>query len=179
MSFEGGPEMKHHGMREDLAGEHVLGDAVQIILFVIFLTVWIVDSFFIRYSTFVSGYIPLFVKIPFATVILCIGGYLAKAGHDIIFKEVREEPCVVTRGVFGRVRHPLYLAAILFYLGLLLFTFSIIAGIVWIVIIIFYNYIARYEEKLLIEKFGEDYEKYMRRVPRWIPGFGSPEGRTF
>ena len=171
MSFDGDCEMKHHDNREDLAGEHVLGDAVQGILLVVFLAVWITDSFFLRYSTFISEYIPLFVKIPFATVILCIGGYLAKAGHDIIFKEVRKEPCVVTHGVFGTVRHPLYLAAILFYLGLLLFTFSIIAGIVWIVIIIFYNYIAGYEEKLLTEKFGKEYEDYMRRVPRWIPGF--------
>jgi protein-S-isoprenylcysteine O-methyltransferase Ste14 len=171
MSYEDDREMKHHGDREDLAGEHVLGDAVQGILFVVFLAVWITDSFFLRYSTFFSGYIPLFVKIPFATVVLCIGGYLAKAGHDIIFKEIRKEPCVVTHGVFCRVRHPLYLAAILFYLGLLLFTFSIIAGIVWIVIIIFYNYIAGYEEKLLTEKFGKEYEDYMGRVPRWIPGF--------
>jgi protein-S-isoprenylcysteine O-methyltransferase Ste14 len=54
---------------------------------------------------------------------------------------------------------------------MLLFTFSTIAGIVVIVIIIFYNYIARYEEKLLTEKFGTEYEEYMKQVPRWIPGF--------
>jgi protein-S-isoprenylcysteine O-methyltransferase Ste14 len=173
MSFEGGSEMKQHENREDLTGEHAFGDAGQIILFVIFLAVWITDSFFLRYSTCVSHYIPLLVKISFATAVLCVGGYLAKTSHDIIFKEIRKEPCVLTRGVFGRVRHPLYLAAILFYLGMLLFTFSIIAGIVVIVIIIFYNYIARYEEKLLIEKFGPEYEEYMKRVPRWIPGFGS------
>jgi protein-S-isoprenylcysteine O-methyltransferase Ste14 len=165
-------------MREDLTGEHAFGDSGQIILFVIFLTVWIIDSFFVRYSTFFSDYVPLFIKVPLATVVLCIGGYLAKTSHDIIFKEVRKEPCVVTRGVFGRVRHPLYLAAILFYLGLLLFTFSIIAGIVCVVIIIFYNYIARYEEKLLIEKFGKEYEDYMKRVPRWIPGFGNSKGQA-
>ncbi|MBW2636570.1 MAG: isoprenylcysteine carboxylmethyltransferase family protein [Deltaproteobacteria bacterium] len=165
--------MKQHEKREDLAGEHVFGDAGQIILFVIFLAVWITDSFFMRYSTFLSGYISLWVKIPFAIAVLCIGGYLAKTSHDIIFKEIRKEPSVVDRGVFGRVRHPLYLAAILFYLGMLLFTFSIIAGIVFIMIIVFYNYIARYEERLLIEKFGEEYEEYMKRVPRWIPGSGS------
>lgn len=173
MIFDGDSGMKHHENREDLTGEHAFGDAGQVILLLVFLVVWITDSFIIQYSTFVSAHIPLIARISLATAVLCIGGYLAKTSHDIIFKEVRKEPCVVTWGVFGRVRHPLYLAAMLFYLGMLLFTFSIIAGIVVIVIIIFYNYIARYEEKLLIEKFGTEYEEYIKRVPRWIPGFGS------
>ena len=29
----------------------------------------------------------------------------------------------------------------------------------------------KYEEKLLIAKFGKQYEDYMKRVSRWIPRF--------
>jgi hypothetical protein len=40
---------------------------------------------------------------------------------------------------------------------------------VWIIIVIFYYYISKYEEKLLLKKFGTEYKKYMKRVPMFIP----------
>jgi len=57
----------------------------------------------------------------------------------------------------------------LFYGGLCLLTLSIFAMIVWVVIIGFYHYLARYEEKLLLDRFGADYKSYMNQVPMWIP----------
>jgi protein-S-isoprenylcysteine O-methyltransferase Ste14 len=40
---------------------------------------------------------------------------------------------------------------------------------VWAIGVIFLHYISRYEEKLLLARFGEEYEQYMREVPMWIP----------
>ena len=160
---------ERHKNREDLAGEHVLGDLGQIILLIIFLAVWISDSFFFHYSNFISKYTPFFVRIPLATIILIISGYLAKNGLNIVFGEVREKSCVIRKGVFGIVRHPIYLGVILFYLGLLTFSFSIIAAIIWIIIIAFYHFLAKHEERLLSEKYGENYVKYMEEIPMWMP----------
>ena len=153
--------MKTHEHRQDLAGEHVLGDTGQLLLLFIFLAAWIIDSFFFKYSTFFSKYIPIFVKIPLSAIILSSSGYIAKKGLSIVFGEIREEPGVIRKGGFGIVRRPVYLGAILFYLGLLTLTFSIIAAIIWIFIIIFYCFIAQHEEKLMLKKFGKDYEEYM------------------
>ena len=155
--------------REDLAGEYRLGDAGQIILFLIFTALWVYDSFFVHYSIIITNHIPLYVKLPLSIIVLAVSGYFAKAGLNIIFGEKRENPEVVKKGVFGVVRHPIYLGSILLYLGLLLFSFSVIAAVVWVVIIIFYYYISRHEEKLLIEKYGEEYKKYMNEVPMLIP----------
>ncbi len=102
-------------------------------------------------------------------VILLISGYLAKSGLSIVFGEVREEPCVIKKGVFAVVRHPVYLGSILLYLGLLMFTLSIMSAIVWIIIVAFYYFISKHEEKLLLGKFGEEYEDYMKKVPMLIP----------
>jgi protein-S-isoprenylcysteine O-methyltransferase Ste14 len=162
-------DRKRHGDRQDLAGEHSFGDLGQIILLIIFLTVWIADSFFINYSNFLSEYVPLYIRIPLSIVILSISGYMAKAGLSIVFGEVREEPCVIKKGVFGIVRHPVYLGSILLSLGLLIFTLSIMSAVVWIVIIAFYYFISKHEEKLLLEKFGEEYEDYVKEVPMLIP----------
>ena len=169
MKKEKKSESKRHGNRNDLAGEHFLGDLGQIILLVIFLSLWIVDSFILNYSTFISKHIPLYVKIPLSIIILLCSGYLARAGLKIVFGEIREESHVIRNGVFAIVRHPIYLGSILLYLGLITLTFSIIAIIIWIIIIAFYYHISRHEEKILLEKFGKDYEEYMIEVPMLIP----------
>ncbi|MCK4678845.1 MAG: isoprenylcysteine carboxylmethyltransferase family protein [Bacteroidales bacterium] len=161
---------KHHD-RPDLVGEHSLGDLGQIILLLIFLAVWITDSFFFKYSTYIADYIPIYVKILISAAILFCSGFLARAGLKIIFGEIREKPMVIRKGVFGIVRHPIYLGSILLYLGLIVLTLSIISAIIWIFIVIFYYYISKYEEKILLKEFGSEYEQYMNDVPMLIPRF--------
>ena len=134
-----------------------------------FLAVWIVDSFIITYSTFLNNYVPIYIRVPIAIVFLFLSGYVAKTGLDIVFGETRETPGVVSKGIFGVVRHPIYLGSILFYLALLLLSISISAAIVWLIIIGFYHYLALYEEKLLVKKFGTEYTEYMKKVPMWLP----------
>ena len=162
--------LKRHEDRKDLAGEHAFGDVGQIIFLIIFLAVWIADSFFVKYSTQFSGYASLYIRIPLTIVILIIAGYLAKQGLTAVFAEVREKPIVIRSGVFSVVRHPIYLGAILFYLSLIVAYFSLIAALIWVIIILFYVYLCKYEEKLLIQKYGSDYETYKSETPMLLPG---------
>jgi protein-S-isoprenylcysteine O-methyltransferase Ste14 len=76
---------------------------------------------------------------------------------------------VVSKGAFRYVRHPLYSAAILFYLSLTIATASLFSLALLVVIFLFYNYIAGYEERLMEIKFGEDYVSYKKRTGRWVP----------
>jgi protein-S-isoprenylcysteine O-methyltransferase Ste14 len=158
-----------HVNREDLTGEHALGDIGQIILLLIFLTAWITDSFIIKYSAFITDYIPLYIKIPLGVIVIFSSGYLAMSGLRIVFGETREPSMVIRKGVFNKVRHPIYLGSLLFYIGLLVFSFSIGAAVILVVIISFYIAISRHEEKLLLQKFGKEYEDYMKEVPMLIP----------
>lgn len=162
-------KVKKHNDRHDLAGEHFFGDAGQIILLVIFLGAWILDSFIFHYSTFISKYIPLIIRIIFSVIILIYSGFLARSGLKIVFGEIREEACVIKKGVFKIVRHPIYLGAILLYLGLIVLTFSIISVFIWVLIIMFYYFISKYEEKILTKEFGNAYRQYMTEVPMLIP----------
>jgi protein-S-isoprenylcysteine O-methyltransferase Ste14 len=63
----------------------------------------------------------------------------------------------------------LYLAAILFYLGLAISTASLFSLALLLIIFLFYNYIASYEERLMEIKFGEDYMTYKKTTGKWIP----------
>ena len=162
---------KPHEGREDLTGEHKIGDAGQFILFILFFIVWIVDCFFYEFSEIFIQNFSMFIRLPIAIIVFGFAGYLAKASLKIVFDEVREKPQVINKGVFRLVRHPMYLSAILLYLAFLIFKISLASLLVWIVTFLFYHFIARYEEKLLVEQFGSDYEKYMKSVPMWIPTF--------
>jgi len=155
--------------REDLAGEHPLGDAGQMVLFLLFVGVWVADSFFLSYSTFLTEEVSASLRIPLAVIVLAISGYLATSGLRVVFGEIREKPEVIRKGVFRVVRHPIYLSAILFYVALLVASFSILAFVVWVMTVLFYVYLSRYEETLLMERFGKEYEEYMKEVPMLIP----------
>jgi len=161
--------IKKHNNREDLAGEYIWGDLGQLVFLVIFLAVWVLDSFVLKYTNFLSPYIPLFVKIPLAIFFLIVSGFLARKGLNMIFGETRAEPRVIKEGVFAVVRHPVYLGVILFYLSLWVLTFSLIVIFVLIIIVIFYYFISKYEEKLLLEVFGKEYADYMEKVPMLFP----------
>ncbi|RYZ49155.1 MAG: isoprenylcysteine carboxylmethyltransferase family protein [Proteobacteria bacterium] len=77
---------------------------------------------------------------------------------------------LITSGPFAYVRNPLYVG-----------NFGITAGIallganVWIfvaTVVLFcvqYYFIVRFEEDLLLERFGEEYAEFLRTTPRWIP----------
>jgi protein-S-isoprenylcysteine O-methyltransferase Ste14 len=152
-------------------GEHPFGDAGQLILLVLFLILWIIDSFFLRISTLLSEDIPLYIRLVFLGLALVTAAYLSISGHDAVGPEPRGMK-VVSNGAFWYVRHPLYLGCLLFYLGLAVSTASIFCLALFVLIFFFYNYIASYEERLLDEKFGEEYRKYKKGTGKWVPRIG-------
>lgn len=84
----------------------------------------------------------------------------------------RVEGKLLEEGIYGRVRHPRYLAVILGVIAAALFA-NYLAGYVTIVItIIGLHVIVRLEEPELRERFGDAYELYRERVPMLIPRMG-------
>lgn len=111
------------GMREK-DGEHPFGDAGQLIWLGVFLVTWVGDSFFLRKSTFLSDYVPLYIRLAFLGITLITAIYLFGSGHVVVSHDHRPNK-VLTTGAFRYVRHPLYLASILTYLGLTISTLSL------------------------------------------------------
>jgi protein-S-isoprenylcysteine O-methyltransferase Ste14 len=155
--------------RDDLTGEHPLGDAGQIFFALLFLGVWIADSFFLKYFTQLNDIVPAAVRTPVGILFLCLSVYCAGSGLRIVFGEVRETPSVIRKGVFGVVRHPIYLSEVLLYLGLFMLNMSLAAGVILLGSTAFLYYLSRYEERLLLKRFGDDYRSYTRDVGMWLP----------
>jgi len=160
---------KKHGDHPHLTGEHRWGDRGQLLLLVIFLGIWITDSFVFHYSTFLMDIIPDYLRMVVAGLVLIAGWYMARGGMKAVFGTERDKPAVIDTGVFRIVRHPIYLGAILFYLGASLITMSIASALFILVIIGFYIFIGRYEERILTEEFGQDYLEYKKKTGMLIP----------
>jgi len=169
MTKDKSSDKKGHLARIGRHGEHPYGDLGQIIILFGFLLIWILDSFVFKFSFFLTPYVPLYLRLIVAGLILVPAVYLVRSGHRAISDEVLSSPRLLNDGAFSRVRHPLYLAALLFYVFLIAITLSLISLFLFIGIFIFYNYIATYEENFLEQKFGQDYRDYRKNVPKWIP----------
>ena len=155
--------------RSDLAGEHKYGDAGQFAIAFVFVMIWICDSFIFQYTTFLNRSIPNSIRLPLGIVFLTVSAFLAGKGLSIVFGETRENPGVIRKSVFGVIRHPIYLSEILLYLGLLMLSLSLAAALIWVIAILFLHYIATYEEMLCLARYGDEYSRYMRDVPMWVP----------
>jgi len=166
---------KKHASHPNLTGEHKWGDRGQLILLFLFLGIWITDSFILHFSTFLLEIIPDFLRIVVAGIILISGWYLARNGMKSVFGTERSEPKVISTGAFNIVRHPIYTGAILFYLGATVITLSVASAAFLIPIIIFYILIARYEEGILTNEFGEEYLKYKRKTGLLFPKLIRPK----
>lgn len=164
-----GHKRHNYEKRVDIAGEYRWGDVGQIILFIIFIIGMVSDLFILNISRSWQDVIPWYVPVIIFIPLIFISGYLAQSGLKKVFKEERKELEVISSGVFGVVRHPIYLGSILIFLSFTVLSLSIIALVIWFVIIVFYYYLCRYEEKLLIGKLGKKYRDYMKEVPMLIP----------
>ena len=157
-----------HRRGDNLTGEHRAGDIGQLTLFCLFMALWISDMF-LEYSAFLNGYVSVVVRLPIGIILLMVAGYMAGTGLHIVFGKQAQSAVVIRQGIFSIVRHPIYLSEIILYLGLLALNISLAAAFVLVIAIFFLHYISRYEEKLLLSRFGEEYEQYMREVPMWFP----------
>jgi protein-S-isoprenylcysteine O-methyltransferase Ste14 len=84
--------------------------------------------------------------------------------------ETREQHKLVTSGLYGYVRHPMYSSFALFALAQLLLLPNWIAGPAGLVGfgILFFMRVP-HEERVMSETFGDEYRDYMRRTARIIP----------
>ena len=73
---------------------------------------------------------------------------------------------LVDKGPYAIVRHPQYLGGILFTISITLWTQLLVSLILSIIIVVLTYQWTYTEDNNLIDKFGEDYQRYKERVPR-------------
>lgn len=117
---------------------------------------------------------PTLVNWLVGAIPIVIGEWIRLAGvaaaGTVTRRRSRDVQRLVTYGIFGWVRNPLYVGNFLIWMG-----FVIISGVLWflpVAIVLFaieYTLIVAYEEGVLESIFGREYLGYKQTTPRWIP----------
>jgi protein-S-isoprenylcysteine O-methyltransferase Ste14 len=142
-------------------------------------TAWVVVQMGLLAAVFVvapwyRGDWPALISLLPAAMLLGLAAWTGIAGVRALGKNLTPLPApssnstLVTDGIYGKIRHPLYTSLMALGLGWA-FAFSSAAGLgLAVVLCIFLHAKARHEEALLCLRFPE-YPDYRRRVPRYLP----------
>jgi len=117
------------------------------------------------------------VPLTVGAIWLAVGLWVLRRSHADLGKnwsitlELRETHELVTRGIYRRVRHPMYSALLLYALGQTLVLPNWIAGPAYLIAVALLAVLRiGPEERMMREKFGDEYVAYMIRSRRLIPG---------
>lgn len=130
------------------------------------------DTFFGSY-----GFVIVFSKFLVAMILLAIGLLMAVRavqvfGIDymvVLYLYFPEESQPQQNEIYSVLRHPAYSSALIVCLSGAFFTFTIFSFITYILLFAgFYLHIHFVEEKELIQRFGDSYKTYRRRIPAFF-----------
>ena len=76
---------------------------------------------------------------------------------------------LITAGIYGRIRHPRYIAVWLGTTAMAFFTNYLAMYVLAALIVPALYFVVVLEEKELRDRFGEEYVRYAERVPRFFP----------
>lgn len=151
------------------------------------ITIWFgLSALFVFASLWLEKLLPLHLSLPmytniFLSVPLLVIGASLSLGTVYSFFKARGSPVpfnppqrLVTTGFYSLVRNPMLLGWIimLFGVGLLLNSISLIFIFTPLFVLLNILYLKAVEEKEMEKKFGQRYLEYKKGVPMFIPRFG-------
>lgn len=146
---------------------------------------WSLPAFFLLHAGIITGMtVEFFVKGGTVNVAVSLVGLALFAAAMVLRLvairtldkfwsldvEIREGHKLVRHGVYGFMRHPVYAAIILEFVGM-----NLVANAYWTLLATLLLYFPLLgvrlvqEEKVLVEKFGDDYRRYRHEVRALVP----------
>lgn len=83
---------------------------------------------------------------------------------------------LLTGGIYAKMRHPRYVSAFLGGVATALIANFAAVYVICVLVVPCLGAIVLLEERELRARFGEEYERYCRRVPRFLPRMGTGSG---
>lgn len=142
---------------------------LQVILFA--LAMWVLAKALPAVDLSIPVRSELFALLGFSGFAIAFAGLLefGKANTTIDPRFPRESARLVVGGVYRISRNPMYLGMALALIG---YGINLANGAAFLMIPVFVLYMSRFqivpEERVMLEKFGRQYQAYTARVRRWI-----------
>ena len=104
-------------------------------------------------------------------VFLGYGFYLLSSAWNVLYHAQRGSALAVS-GPYARIRHPQYVAFVLILFGFLLQWPTLLTLVMFPILLVMYGRLAVTEEADMRVRFGDAYESYVQRTPRFFPRMG-------
>jgi protein-S-isoprenylcysteine O-methyltransferase Ste14 len=146
---------RYHGIARFFAFESVF------ILVLLNLKVWFINPFSLLQI--------------FSWILLTLSAYVVITGYLLLKRKGKPDSnfentsLLVKSGIYGYIRHPLYLSVFLLGTGVMLKDPGPVQVALGVINFIAVWFTARIEEKEMIAKFGDDYKAYMKETKMFIP----------
>lgn len=105
-----------------------------------------------------------------SNIIIFAGFYLTYRAW-LVLHAAQKEGKLATSGPYSRVRHPQYDGFVLVMFGFLLMWPTLLTLLMFPVLVMVYIRLARQEEKLVRQQFGNEYDEYAKDVPAFLPSW--------
>lgn len=129
---------------------------------------WMHESGHLWAVLFDFGVLGAMVEMVGGYALVFLGISLLVRGWRQVYQASREDR-LVTEGLYGIVRHPQYTGILIALFGQLVHWPTIPTLILFPVIVWAYLRLGTREEHAMIERFGDAYVEYRRRVPAFVP----------
>ena len=104
--------------------EHRLGieaphsHLIQALSPAIFTIIWILDSLVFSFSTVLDSFVPWIARLILFIVIIAAALAFIRASHNILFRHPENKNDLITNGILGHVRNPMYFGVLLIYISI-------------------------------------------------------------
>jgi protein-S-isoprenylcysteine O-methyltransferase Ste14 len=156
---------RHEGHEREAPNSHIY----HIVLPIIFILIWVLDAHVFGFSTFLNIFVPFVLRLILFIIVWIMAIIFIMLSHRTLFKSHHPSDKLITDGILGYTRNPMYFGILLIYIAFLFLSISLISLGLFIVVFLVYNWMVNYEEKILIEMFGEEFMTYKKNVSKWIP----------
>jgi protein-S-isoprenylcysteine O-methyltransferase Ste14 len=146
---------RYHGIARFFAFESVF------ILTLLNYKVWFINPF--SPLQLISWFLLIF------SAYVVITGYLLLKRKGKPDNNFENTSLLVKSGIYGYIRHPLYLSIVLLGTGIMLKDMKPVQLCLGVITLIAVFITARIEEKEMIAKFGNEYRLYMKETKMFIP----------
>jgi len=131
----------------------------------------IANAFFL--PMIISWVYTIFLPLKLGTIwlysglIICLFGMAFTITAILTFATSPKDK-VITTGLYHFTRNPTYIGIIIMQTGIGIACTSWLYLLLTVVLMIMFNTVLPSEERYLLYRFGDNYQKYKNRTPRWI-----------